>query len=92
MSVRGVTGTVPDNLVKSKDFAFFNEEEAEIFDNTVGIKERYIASTDVCASDLCQDAGERLLEGLHWDKESVDVLIFASVTGDYKTPPTSAIL
>ena len=92
VSVRGVTGTVPDNLVKSKDFTFFNEEEAEIFDNTVGIKERYIASTDVCASDLCQDAGERLLEGLHWDKESIDVLIFASVTGDYKTPPTAAIL
>ena len=92
MSVRGVTGTVPDNLVKSKDFAFFNEEEAEIFDNTVGIKERYIASTDICASDLCQDAGERLLDSLHWNKESIDVLIFASVTGDYKTPPTSAIL
>lgn len=92
VAVRGVTGTVPDHLVKTSDFPFFTQEEAEIFDNTVGIKERYIASDDVCSSDLCQDAGERLLDSLQWVKESVDVLIFASVTGDYKTPPTSAIL
>ena len=92
VSVRGVTGTVPDHLVKSADFSFFSREEADIFDNTVGIKERYIATEDVCASDLCQDAGERLINGLQWEKNSIDVLIFASVTGDYKTPPTSAIL
>ena len=46
----------------------------------------------MCASDLCFDAAERLIAGLEWEKESIDVLVFASVTGDYKTPPTSAIL
>ena len=46
----------------------------------------------MCASDLCYDAAERLIAGLGWEKESIDVLLFASVTGDYKTPPTSAIL
>lgn len=92
VALRGVTGTVPNRPVKTADFSFFSGDEAETFDNTVGIKNRYIAPPDVCASDLCQDAGERLLAGLGWDKSSVDVLVFASVTGDYKTPPTSAIL
>lgn len=92
VALRGVTGTVPNHPVKSADLPFFTKEEADTFDATVGIKNRYIASEDVCASDLCQDAGERLLAGLGWEKESVDVLLFASVTGDYKTPPTSAIL
>lgn len=83
---------MPNHLVKTAEFDFFKGDEAETFDSTVGIKNRYLADANVCASDLCQDAGERLLAGLGWDKSSVDVLIFASVTGDYKTPPTSAIL
>lgn len=92
VALRGVTGTVPNNPVKSADLPFFTKEEADTFDATVGIKNRYIASEDVCASDLCFDAAERLIAGLGWEKESIDVLLFASVTGDYKTPPTSAIL
>lgn len=92
VALRGVTGTVPNNPVKSSDLPFFTKEEAENFDNTVGIKNRYISPSNVCASDLCYDAAERLIAGLGWEKESIDVLLFASVTGDYKTPPTSAIL
>lgn len=92
VAIRGVTGTVPNHPVKSADLPFFTKEEADNFDATVGIKNRYIASHNVCASDLCFDAAERLIAGLGWEKESIDVLLFASVTGDYKTPPTSAIL
>ena len=92
VAVRGVTGTVPNHPVKSAELPFFTKEEAENFDNTVGIRNRYIASEDICASDLCFDAAERLIEGLGWEKESIDVLLFGSVTGDYKTPPTSGIL
>ena len=92
VAVRGVTGTVPDHAVKTADFDLFTQEEAETFDNTVGIKNRYIGSDDLCTSDLCFDAAERLIAALGWEKESIDVLVFGSVTGDYKTPPTSGIL
>ena len=92
VALRGVTGTVPDHAVKTADFDIFTKEEAEIFDNTVGIKNRYIGPESVCASDLCFNAAERLIAGLEWEKSSIDVLVFASVTGDYKTPPTSSIL
>ena len=92
VAVRGVTGTVPDHAVKTADFDIFTQEEADIFDNTVGIKNRYIGTDDICTSDLCFDAAERLLAALGWKKESIDVLVFGSVTGDYKTPPTSGIL
>ena len=92
VAVRGVTGTVPNHAVKTSDFDIFTQEEADIFDNTVGIKNRYIGSDDLCTSDLCFNAAERLLVALGWEKESIDVLIFGSVTGDYKTPPTAGIL
>ena len=92
VAVRGVTCTVPDHAVKTADFDIFTKEEAEVFDNTVGIRNRYIGPDDVCASDLCFDAAERLLAALGWERESIDVLVFGSVTGDFRTPPTSGIL
>lgn len=92
VAIRGVTGTVPNHAVKTADFDIFSQEEAELFDNTVGIKNRYIGPDELCTSDLCFDAAQRLLDALGWEKESIDVLVFGSVTGDYKTPPTSGIL
>ena len=92
VALRGVSGTVPDNKVDSHDFDFFTHEEAETFINTVGIRERYVATDGVCASDLCYDAAVRLMDALGWERESIDVLIFESVTGDYRTPPTAGIL
>lgn len=92
MRVTGVAAAVPRNVVYTTDFDFFTPEEAGVFNNTVGIKQRHIAPEDVCASDLCFAAAEQLLADLKWERESVDILIFESVTGDYKTPPTSCLL
>ena len=88
----GVSACVPKNIVKTSDIDLFTQEEAETFDNTVGIKERRLAADDICASDMCQKAAEKLLDELGWEKESVDALIFESVTGDYRTPPTACLL
>ena len=83
---------VPKNVVKTSDFDFFSQEEAEVFDNAVGIKSRHIAPDSMCASDMCQAAAAKLIEELGWERDSIDVLLFESVTGDYRTPPTSCIL
>ena len=90
--VTGVAAAVPRNVVYTTDFDFFTPEEGRVFNNTVGIKQRHIAPEDVCTSDLCFAAAEQLLADLKWERESVDILIFESVTGDYKTPPTSCLL
>ena len=88
----GVSACVPENVVATEDIDLMSEEEAQVFNNTVGIKRRHIAPDSVCASDMCEKAANKLLEELGWEKESIDVLIFESVTGDYKTPPTSCLL
>ena len=88
----GVAMSVPSKVVDTHDFDFFSSEEAEVFNNTVGIYRRHIAPDGMCASDMCQVAAEKLLEELGWERSSVDVLLFESVTGDYRTPPTSCIL
>ena len=92
VNIAGVSMAVPKHTVKTAEIDLFTQEEADIFDNTVGIKFRHIAPETMCASDMCQAAGEKLLSDLGWEKESIDALIFESVTGDYRTPPTSCLL
>ena len=92
VGMKGVAMAVPKNVVKTSDFDFFSQEEAEVFDNAVGIKSRHIAPDSMCASDMCQAAAEKLIEELGWERDSIDVLLFESVTGDYRNPPTSCIL
>ncbi len=83
---------VPKNVVKTAELGLLSQEESDVFDNTVGIKSRHIAPDSMCASDMCQAAAEKLLEELGWERDSIDVLLFESVTGDYRTPPTSCVL
>ena len=89
----GVSACMPKRVVKTADLEIFTPEEAQVFDNTVGIRERRLGDDTLCASDMCQAAAERLLADMGWERESVDMLVFESVTGDYyPTPPTSCLL
>lgn len=92
VNIKGVALAVPEHVVKTSDYDFFSQEEADVFDKTVGIKQRHIAPDTMCASDMCQVAAENLLDELGWERSSIDVLVFESVTGDYRTPPTSCLL
>ena len=69
----GVSACVPKEVVHSEDFPFFDKEGAEVFNNTVGIRERRLGPDSLCASDMCQAAAEKLLAELGWEKESVDM-------------------
>ncbi|MBL8504724.1 MAG: ketoacyl-ACP synthase III [Methylobacillus glycogenes] len=43
-------------------------------------------------SDLAQEAGEKLIAGLGWDKSSIDVLLVVTQSPDYPIPATAIIL
>jgi len=91
--IKGIAACVPKNTVLNESLThIFPEEELEKVINSVGIKERRIADADVTASDLCFWAAEKLLNDLKIEKESIDVLIFMSQTGDYIIPATAPIL
>jgi len=89
----GVSACVPKEVVCTEDFPFFDTEGAEVFNSTVGIRERRLGPDTMCASDMCQAAAEKLIAELGWNKESIDMLVFESVTADFHpTPPTSCLL
>ena len=72
----GVSACVPKDVTLTEDFPFFDAEGAEVFNNTVGIRERRLGPNTLCASDMCQAAAEKLIAELEWEKESIDMLVF----------------
>ena len=40
VTIKGVAMAVPEHVVKTSDYDFFSQEEADVFDKTVGIKQR----------------------------------------------------
>jgi 3-oxoacyl-[acyl-carrier-protein] synthase-3 len=79
----------PQTVVPSGELT--EDDLKKVVANT-GVRRRHLAATEVCTSDLCFAAAERLLDGLAWPRDSVDLLIFVSQTPDHVLPATSCIL
>ena len=92
VKIKGISVCVPKEIVKTQDYELMSEEEIQKYIASTGIEERHRAKEDQCTSDLCCIAAEKLITELAWQKEDIDLLVFASHTGDYKLPSTSCTL
>jgi 3-oxoacyl-[acyl-carrier-protein] synthase-3 len=93
IAIRAVAACVPPKKVFSRDLCYLiSKEDVEKTINSIGIEERREVEKDVCASDLCYKAAEKLLKDNGIDKNSIDVLLFLSQLPDYKIPATAPIL
>lgn len=92
VKIAGIAGAVPGEAQDiERGSAFPSEELAKVVEKT-GVKRRHVVSAEVCSSDLCLAAAERLLAELAWSRESVDLLVFVSQTPDFHLPATSCVL
>lgn len=92
VSIVGITTCVPKNVEENITLPFFKEGEAEKVILSTGIERRRIAEQGVTAGDLCSRAAEDLIQGLGWNKEEIDCLVFVSQTQDYILPATSCVI
>lgn len=93
VGITAISACVPSTRFSNYDLGYMVPADAiEKLVNTIGIKEKRLATPDVCASDLCYKAAKQLMDDNQIDPESIDMLLFLSMTPDYITPPTSSIL
>lgn len=93
VGIRAISACVPKKVSSNYDLRnIMEDEEVEKTVNSIGIKEKRIAETDVCASDLCFKAAEKLLNDNQVDRSSIDMVLFLSQTPDYIIPATSPSL
>lgn len=90
--IAGISACVPKEVEEVKDYPLFSESDAENFSKNTGVERHRKAGYNICSSDLCLKAAEKLLEELSWEKSDIDCLVFVSQTPDYRLPATSVVL
>lgn len=93
IGIQGIAGAVPRQVINNYEYTEYFDSDAvkEIVDKT-GIKERRFAPANICSSDLCYAAAEKLIVDLGIDRSEIDLLVFVSQTPDYRMPATSILL
>lgn len=93
VGMTAIAACVPSQVVSNYEMeSFLSKDAVEKLVNAVGIKEKRFADPDVCSSDLCYKAAKKLMDDNDIAPESIDMLLFLSLTPDYIVPPTSSIL
>lgn len=93
--VSGTAAAVPREIERNETLSVFENDPQGLaaFVANVGVRERRVSrERNVCASDLCFAAAERLIEELRWRREDIDALVFVSQTADYRLPATACLL
>ena len=90
--IKAISACVPKNIEYTKSYKHFSQQEISSFEKHVGIKSRRCSEGKYTTSDLCGRAAAKLLADLHWQNDSIGLLLFISQTPDYTLPSTSMVL
>lgn len=91
--ITGMAAAVPSDVIDNLTYtAHFQEADVKEIVEKTGIRQRRFAPPGMCASDLCQQAAERLITDMGVNREEIDLLVFVSQTPDYRMPATSVLL
>ncbi|MCD4725887.1 MAG: ketoacyl-ACP synthase III [Bacteroidales bacterium] len=88
----GIAASVPRQEYNNRDYELISEKEKDTFIKIAGVEKRRVAVPGMTTSDLCFSAAHKLLEGLNWKTEDIELLIFVSQSRDYLIPATAGIL
>jgi predicted AAA+ superfamily ATPase len=84
---------VPKNVVDNAQIYDERWSGYENFVGTTGIARHRNSPKNICSSDLCVEAAEKLIVELGWEKSEIDALFFVSQTPDfYNIPATSCLI
>lgn len=92
VAIKGVGACVPRHTVSNMDNTYFARNDINAFVSNVGVEELRMSGADLCTSDLCVAAAEKLLEELGTDRNDIGILVFVSQSPDYYFLPNTACI
>ena len=91
--ITGVGGYVPDYVLNNEELSRMVDTNDEWIMSRVGIKERRILNEEgLGTSYMARKAAKQLLQKTGTDPDSIDAIIVATSTADYKFPSTASIV
>lgn len=91
--ITGMHYCVPRYRLTNEELATrFDERQLKSIVKMAGISERRVVASGETAADLAYWAAKRLLDDRKIDPKEIDLLIFASQTGDYQIPATACVM
>ena len=92
VGIIGVGSYKPEKILTNSDLEKMVETSNEWIVSRTGIEERRIAEDSQATSDLAYEAAKKALENAKVSPEEIDLIIVATMTPDYFTPATAAIV
>lgn len=93
IGITAIAACVPSRVVSNYQLTdLMSEDNISRLVKSTGIEERRITDPGVTASDLCCKAAEKLIQDNNIDRNSIDLLIFSTMSHDYYLPQTGPIL
>jgi 3-oxoacyl-[acyl-carrier-protein] synthase III len=92
VKISGISACVPCGIVHNADYQWISAKERTTLMRTTGVITRHVAAKGVATSDLCIAAADKLLSGLGWNRDEIDLCVFVSQSRDYPIPATSVII
>lgn len=92
VGIIGLGSYTPEKIMTNDDLEKIVETSNEWIVSRTGIEERRIASADQATSDLAYEAAKKALENAKVSAEDLDLIIVATMTPDYFSPATAAIV
>ena len=91
--ITGVGGYVPDYILNNEELSRMVDTSDEWIMARVGIKERHILTEEgIGTSYMARKAAKQLIEKTGVDPDTIDALLIATTTPDYKFPPTASVV
>ncbi|MFC6255363.1 beta-ketoacyl-ACP synthase III [Secundilactobacillus hailunensis] len=82
---------VPAHTVVNDELNAYMDTSDDWITTRTGIKQRHV-STGQTTSDLCTSVAQKLLQQAGWQAADLDFIIVATMSPDYLTPATAAIV
>lgn len=90
--IKGLGSYLPKRVLTNQDLEQIVDTSDEWIVSRTGIKERRIAAEDEASSDMGFYAAQRALEACQMEPSKIDLILVATMTPDYLTPSTAAII
>ncbi|WLD94904.1 beta-ketoacyl-ACP synthase III [Alkalihalobacillus sp. AL-G] len=90
--VIGIGRYVPDRVLTNEDLEKIVDTSDEWIRSRTGIEERRIADDDMDTSHLAELAAKNALEDAEIPAEELDMILVATVTGDYGFPSVACLI